>query len=63
MTRYGIIGSGMMGQEHIRNIALLPGATLTAPLSNPMTGMAAATLALMPQAVRCPDIPALLARA
>ncbi len=26
MIRYGIIGSGMMGQEHIRNIALLEGA-------------------------------------
>ena len=28
--RYGIIGSGMMGQEHIRNIALLEGARVTA---------------------------------
>jgi len=24
VIRYGIIGSGMMGFEHIRNIALLP---------------------------------------
>ncbi len=24
-VRYGIIGCGMMGQEHLRNIALLPG--------------------------------------
>ena len=24
-TRYGLIGCGMMGQEHLRNIALLPG--------------------------------------
>ena len=23
MIRYGLIGAGMMGQEHIRNIALL----------------------------------------
>ncbi len=61
MTRYGIIGSGMMGQEHIRNIALLPGATLGA-FVEPDAGMAAATLALMPQAVRCPDIASLLAR-
>lgn len=30
LKRYGIIGSGMMGQEHIRNIALLDGATVTA---------------------------------
>ncbi|MEN0039992.1 MAG: Gfo/Idh/MocA family oxidoreductase [Pseudomonadota bacterium] len=28
--RYGIIGSGMMGREHIANIALLDGATVTA---------------------------------
>ncbi|MGB0498710.1 MAG: Gfo/Idh/MocA family protein [Rubricella sp.] len=30
MLRYGIIGAGMMGQEHIRNIALLENATVTA---------------------------------
>ena len=29
-VRYGIIGSGMMGQEHIRNIALLDGAQVVA---------------------------------
>jgi myo-inositol 2-dehydrogenase/D-chiro-inositol 1-dehydrogenase len=28
--RYGILGTGMMGCEHIRNIRLLPGATITA---------------------------------
>ncbi len=28
--RYGIIGAGMMGQEHIRNLALVPGAKVTA---------------------------------
>ncbi|MEM8789445.1 MAG: Gfo/Idh/MocA family oxidoreductase [Pseudomonadota bacterium] len=28
--RYGIIGSGMMGQEHIRNLNLLPGAEVVA---------------------------------
>jgi myo-inositol 2-dehydrogenase/D-chiro-inositol 1-dehydrogenase len=28
--RYGIIGSGMMGQEHIRNIGLIEGARVTA---------------------------------
>ena len=28
--RYGIVGSGMMGAEHIRNIALVPGARVTA---------------------------------
>ena len=29
MIRYGLIGSGMMGQEHIRNISLLEGAEVT----------------------------------
>ncbi len=29
-VRYGIIGCGMMGQEHLRNLAALPGATVTA---------------------------------
>ncbi|WP_380876484.1 oxidoreductase [Sphingomonas sp. DBB INV C78] len=28
--RYGVIGTGLMGQEHIRNIQLLPGARITA---------------------------------
>jgi len=28
--RYGVIGAGMMGQEHLRNIALLPNAVVTA---------------------------------
>ena len=30
MIRYGLIGAGMMGQEHIRNIALLGDAAVTA---------------------------------
>ena len=29
-VRYGIIGTGMMGQEHMRNIALLPDTAITA---------------------------------
>ncbi|WP_374297064.1 Gfo/Idh/MocA family protein [Sphingomonas sp.] len=29
-VRYGIVGTGMMGVEHIRNIAILPGAQVTA---------------------------------
>ena len=29
-VRYGLIGSGMMGQEHIRNLNLLDGAEVTA---------------------------------
>ena len=29
-TRYGLIGCGMMGQEHLRNIALLSGVEVAA---------------------------------
>ena len=36
--RYGLIGSGMMGQEHIRNIKLLDGAEVTA-IADPDEGM------------------------
>ncbi len=43
--RYGIIGSGMMGQEHIRNIALLEGAQVTA-VCDPHEGMRAQAQAL-----------------
>lgn len=32
--RYGLIGAGMMGREHIRNLALIPGSVLTA-ISDP----------------------------
>ncbi|MEL6947163.1 MAG: Gfo/Idh/MocA family oxidoreductase [Pseudomonadota bacterium] len=39
-VRYGIIGSGMMGKEHMRNIALLDGATVTA-IADPDPGMLA----------------------
>lgn len=60
-VNYGIIGSGMMGQEHIRNIALLQNARVTA-FVEPDAGMAAATLGLVPGAVRCTDIDAMMAR-
>jgi predicted dehydrogenase len=36
--RYGLIGSGMMGQEHIRNLNLLEGAQVTA-VADPDEGM------------------------
>lgn len=44
MIRYGLIGAGMMGQEHLRNIALLPGVEVTA-LADPDEGMRQASLA------------------
>ena len=36
--RYGLIGSGMMGQEHIRNLSLLEGCEVTA-IADPDEGM------------------------
>ena len=37
-VRYGLIGSGMMGQEHIRNLNLLDGVSVTA-IADPDAGM------------------------
>jgi predicted dehydrogenase len=48
-TRYGIIGCGMMGQEHLRNIALLPGAQVT-QIFEPDAHVLAGSLALAPGA-------------
>lgn len=59
---YGIIGCGMMGQEHIRNINLLPDAHVAA-IVEPDPGMMAAALALAPQARPAASIGALLGRA
>ena len=35
MVRYGLVGSGMMGVEHIHNLAITPGAVVTA-LADPV---------------------------
>lgn len=59
-VRYGFIGCGMMGQEHLRNLALIPGAH-TAAIFEPDDAMAAAAMALAPGAVRVPSLDALLA--
>ncbi|WP_434063248.1 Gfo/Idh/MocA family protein [Gemmobacter denitrificans] len=48
-VRYGIIGCGMMGQEHLRNIALLPDAEVVA-IFEPDAEMQARAAALAPQA-------------
>ena len=67
-TRYGIIGCGMMGKEHLRNIALLPGAQVTR-IFEPDAAMLASSLALAPGAqsaaslaevVLSPDVDCLL---
>ncbi len=49
MLRYGIIGCGMMGQEHLRNIALLQDASVAA-IYEPDPGMRAAASAMVPGA-------------
>ena len=43
MIRYGLIGAGMMGQEHIRNLNLLDGVTVAA-IADPDAGMRALAL-------------------
>ena len=60
-VRYGFIGCGMMGQEHLRNLALIPGAQVAA-VFEPDEGMAGQALALAPGAQRVADVAALLAR-
>ena len=40
--RYGFIGVGMMGQEHIRNVQALPGATVVAVADPESASLAAA---------------------
>src|SRR5215208_469628 len=37
VLRYGLIGAGMMGREHVRNLAIIPGSRITA-LSDPDEG-------------------------
>lgn len=58
--RYGIIGCGMMGQEHLRNIALLPDASVAA-FFEPDADMAARAQAITPTAKAVDSIEALLA--
>ena len=58
--RYGIIGCGMMGQEHLRNIALIDGAQVAA-IFEPDAGMRAQAQALAPMAQFHDTIDSLLA--
>ena len=60
LINYGIIGCGMMGQEHLRNIALLPD-TNVAAIFEPDVGMAGIAKTLAPNAQFCDSIDALLA--
>ena len=60
MLRYGIIGCGMMGQEHLRNIALLDAASVAA-IYEPDAAMRAAAAALVPDARMVGSVAELLA--
>jgi len=59
-THYGLIGCGMMGQEHLRNIALLPDTCVIA-IFEPDAKMARAAADLAPDAQFCDSIEDLLA--
>ena len=52
--RYGVIGTGMMGREHIANLMHLPGARVTA-LADPHPASLDAASALVPSAARFSD--------
>ncbi|EPX81615.1 Gfo/Idh/MocA family protein [Litoreibacter arenae] len=58
-VRYGLIGCGMMGQEHLRNIALLPDTSVGA-IFEPDAGMAAQALVFAPNAALVDSVEALL---
>lgn len=58
--RYGIIGCGMMGQEHLRNLALIEGAVVAA-IFEPDADMRARAQALAPAAQFFDSVDALLA--
>ena len=60
IINYGIIGCGMMGQEHLRNIALLDGARVAA-IFEPNEIMASKAKAIAPNAKLCASIAELLA--
>ncbi len=57
---YGVIGCGMMGQEHLRNIALLPGTAIGA-IFEPDAAMRARAAALAPGARMVDSVADLLA--
>ena len=59
-VRYGIIGCGMMGQEHMRNIALLPDAQVVA-FYEPDARMAAQASTIAPEAKSVGSVQELLA--
>lgn len=61
ITRYGMIGCGMMGQEHLKNIALLPD-TMVAAIFEPDSDMRAIAAQLATDAAFCQSVDDLLMR-
>ena len=59
--KYGFIGCGMMGHEHLRNLALIPGSEVTAILE-PDAGMSSTAAELAPNAEFVDSLDALLTR-
>ena len=59
MTNYGIIGCGMMGHEHLSNIALLDGTNIAA-IYEPDREMAASAFKAAPNAIMTTSIEHLL---
>jgi myo-inositol 2-dehydrogenase / D-chiro-inositol 1-dehydrogenase len=57
---YGLVGCGMMGQEHLRNLALVKGARVAA-IFEPDAAMREASCALAPDAAQFESLDALLA--
>ena len=57
-VRYGVIGCGMMGQEHLRNLALIDGAEVVA-IYEPNAEMRAACQALVPDVQFCDSVEAI----
>ena len=61
-VHYGVIGCGMMGREHLANIALMEDAVASV-IFEPDADMAAAAKATAPGATLAESIDALLAQA
>jgi len=62
IVRYAVIGTGMMGHEHIRNLALVPGAEVVA-YADPSSEQRWWTRQLVPDAEPFADVGELLRRA
>ena len=58
-VRYGFVGCGMMGQEHIRNLKLIDGCSIAA-IFEPDENMRAQCAQLAPEAVFASSLDALL---